>query len=130
VKSALPTVSTALAAVSSPLLTTVSVTTVISASATAKAMPADRAFFAHRLAAMSDADDDALIAHLKLQIEKLRRELFGSRSERSCESNAVALASSATTRSLRCWRSRRSTRCLMRRLSGSLRMVSLGSCPV
>ena len=44
-----------------------------------------------RLAAEADAaaakarlsDDDALIAHLKLQIEKLRRELFGSRSERT-----------------------------------------------
>ena len=29
------------------------------------------------------ADDQALIAHLKLQIEKLRRERFGQRSERS-----------------------------------------------
>ena len=29
------------------------------------------------------SDDEALIAHLKLQIEKMRRELFGSRSERS-----------------------------------------------
>ena len=29
------------------------------------------------------ADDQALIAHLKLQIEKLRRDLFGQRSERS-----------------------------------------------
>src|SRR5271157_4652647 len=28
-------------------------------------------------------DDEALIAHLKLQIEKLRRELFGPRSERT-----------------------------------------------
>ena len=44
-----------------------------------------------RLAAEADAaaakarlsDDDALIAHLKLQIEKLRRELFGARSERT-----------------------------------------------
>jgi transposase len=44
-----------------------------------------------RLAAEADAaaakaklsDDEALIAHLKLQIEKLRRELFGSRSERA-----------------------------------------------
>ena len=31
----------------------------------------------------SAADDQALIAHLKLQIEKLRRERFGQRSERS-----------------------------------------------
>jgi hypothetical protein len=31
----------------------------------------------------SAADDQALIAHLKLQIEKLRRERFGHRSERS-----------------------------------------------
>jgi transposase len=29
------------------------------------------------------SDDEALIAHLKLQIEKLRRELFGPRSERT-----------------------------------------------
>ncbi len=29
------------------------------------------------------SDDEALIAHLQLQIEKMRRELFGSRSERS-----------------------------------------------
>jgi transposase len=29
------------------------------------------------------SDDEALIAHLKLQIEKLRRELFGARSERT-----------------------------------------------
>jgi transposase len=29
------------------------------------------------------ADDQALIVHLKLQIEKLRRERFGQRSERS-----------------------------------------------
>jgi transposase len=44
-----------------------------------------------RLAAEADAaaakarqsDDEALIAHLKLQIEKLRRELFGARSERT-----------------------------------------------
>ncbi|HYA74273.1 MAG TPA: IS66 family transposase [Roseiarcus sp.] len=44
-----------------------------------------------RLVAEADAaaakarlsDDEALIAHLKLQIEKLRRELFGPRSERT-----------------------------------------------
>jgi len=29
------------------------------------------------------SDDQALIAHLKLQIEKLRRELYGPRSERT-----------------------------------------------
>ena len=29
------------------------------------------------------SDDQALIAHLKLQIEKLKRELYGPRSERT-----------------------------------------------
>ena len=35
------------------------------------------------------ADDEALIAHLKLQIEKLRRERFGQRSERSARLDRV-----------------------------------------
>ena len=35
------------------------------------------------------ADDEALIAHLKLQIEKLRRERFGQRSERSARLGRV-----------------------------------------
>ena len=41
---------------------------------------------AQALAAAAQAklsDDEALIAHMKLQIEKLRRELYGQRSERS-----------------------------------------------
>ena len=42
-----------------------------------------RAERAARLAAeAAQADVTALVAHLKLQIEKLRRELYGSRSER------------------------------------------------
>jgi transposase len=52
------------------------------------ALAAERAerIAAQALAAAAQAklsDDQALIAHLKLQIEKLRRELYGQRSERS-----------------------------------------------
>ena len=49
VKSALPTEMMAAADCSRPLLVTASVTTVITAMATAKASPIDRAFFRHRL---------------------------------------------------------------------------------
>ena len=48
VKSDLPTASTSAAELSSPLLTTVSVTTVITAMPIANAMPIERDFFAHR----------------------------------------------------------------------------------
>ena len=46
----------------------------------------ERRFAAEADAAMAKArlsDDEALIAHLKLQIEKLRRDLYGARSERT-----------------------------------------------
>jgi len=44
------------------------------------------------------SDDEALIAHLKLQIEKLRRELFGPRSERTARpSHASFVASFAAS---------------------------------
>ena len=48
VKSDLPTASTSAAELSSPLLTTASVTTVITATPIANAMPIERDFFAHR----------------------------------------------------------------------------------
>jgi transposase len=44
---------------------------------------ADQAEVALLGAQARQSDDQALIAHLKLQIEKLRHQLFGSRSERS-----------------------------------------------
>ena len=46
----------------------------------------DRRIIAEADAAVAKAklsDDQALIAHLKLQIEKLKRELYGPRSERT-----------------------------------------------
>jgi transposase len=46
----------------------------------------DRRIVAEAAAAIAQAklsDDQALIAHLKLQIEKLKRELYGPRSERT-----------------------------------------------
>ena len=52
VKSALPTEMTAAADCSSPLLVTSRVTTAITAMATAKARPSERAFFDHRLRRM------------------------------------------------------------------------------
>ena len=51
---------------------------------------------AEAVAARAQADlssTEALIAHLKLAIEKLRRELYGSRSERSIPPGWAALLS-------------------------------------
>lgn len=50
------------------------------AAATFRAEQADGALLGARA---TQSDDQALIAHLKLQIEKLRHQLFGTRSERS-----------------------------------------------
>lgn len=36
----------------------------------------------HLAAEAARSDEAALVAHLKLQIERLKRELYGSRSER------------------------------------------------
>lgn len=47
---------------------------------------------------------EAMIAHLKLTIEKLRRELYGQRSERSLRPLRLDIARYAVTSDLRRWR--------------------------
>jgi hypothetical protein len=39
------------------------------------------------------SDDQAVIAHLKLQIEKLNRDRYGPRSGRICEGRTLSAAS-------------------------------------
>jgi predicted nucleic acid-binding Zn-ribbon protein len=55
----------------------------LKAALTAATFRADRAEVAPLDARARQSDDQALIAHLKLQIEKLKHQLFGAKSERS-----------------------------------------------
>ncbi|HLV82982.1 MAG TPA: IS66 family transposase, partial [Devosia sp.] len=55
----------------------------LKAALAAATLRADQAEVALLGAQARQSDDQALIAHLKLQIEKLKHQLFGSKSERS-----------------------------------------------